>query len=36
MKFFSVIVYGDTNDYINELGFDFLNVLVRVWCALVC
>lgn len=37
MKFFSVIVYGDTTDYINELGFEFLNrVFVRVWCALVC
>ena len=22
MKFSSVIVYGDTTDYINELGFD--------------
>ena len=37
MKFSSVIVYGDTTDYINELGFGFLiRMLVRVWCALVC
>lgn len=37
MKFFSVILYGDTTGYINELGLGFLAcVLVRVWCALVC